>query len=188
VQLGGKNGATGLANLTVRCAGDADCDSFADGPDNCDDVYNPNQHDFPDHDGAGNACDSDIDEDKLTNTFERTFGTVETYPDTDFDGCDDGEEYLGTNPAFGGDRDPLNAWDFFDVTGDRAIDLQDVLAILERFGAVPGDPDYDRAYDRSIPDPARRHATAQAAGGSIGIDLNDALANLQSFGHSCAAP
>jgi hypothetical protein len=188
VQLGGKNGATGSASLLVRCVGDADCDSFADGPDNCDSVYNPNQHDFPDHDGAGNACDPDIDDDGLTNTFERTFGTEETFSDTDFDRCDDGEEYLGENPQSGGDRDPLNFYDFYDVTNDGAIDLSDALAILNLFGAVPGDPSYDRAFDRYVPDTSRPHATAQASGTFIGIDLGDALANLQSFGHSCAGP
>jgi hypothetical protein len=87
---------------------------------------------------------------------------------------------------FGGDRDPLDVWDFYDVTGDRAIDLQDALAILDRFGLNPGQPGYDAAFDRTAPNALKPWRTAQASGAALGIDLQDALVNLQSFGHSCA--
>jgi hypothetical protein len=105
--------------------------------------------------------------------------------DTDGDGCSDAQEG-GPNPIFGGDRNPLDEWDFFDVTGDRAIDLNDALAILEKFGLLPAQPGYDAAFDRMAPDPAKPYRTALATGSALGIDLQDALLNLQSFGHSCA--
>jgi hypothetical protein len=79
----------------------------------------------------------------------------------------------------------LNHWDFYDVTGDRAIDLQDALAILDKFGRLPGDGGYDAALDRVAPDALKPWRTAPATGGAVGIDLQDALLNLQSFGHAC---
>jgi hypothetical protein len=107
--------------------------------------------------------------------------------DLDGDGCLTTQE-SGPDPLFGGDRTPTDAWDFFDLTGDTAIDLQDALAILDRFGALPGQPAYDALYDRYAPDAAKPWRTAAAVGVHVGIDLQDALVNLQSFGHSCAAP
>ena len=35
------------------------------------------------------------------------------------------------------------------------------------------------------PDPGARYRTAQAVSPHIGIDVTDAILNLQSFGHSC---
>ncbi len=111
--------------------------------------------------------------------------TATPSPDTDGDGCTDAQE-TGTDPQKGGDRNPNDPWDFFDVTGDRAIDLQDALAILDLFGLQPDQDGYDVAYDRMITDPQKPWRTAPASGASLGIDLQDALINLQSFGHSCA--
>jgi hypothetical protein len=105
--------------------------------------------------------------------------------DSDIDGCSDGEE-LSPNPLFGGDRDPNSPWDFFDVNGSRAVDVADVVAILGHFGQGTQHPDYDATYDRYIPDIAKPWRTAAATGTALGIDVSDALANLQSFGHSCA--
>jgi hypothetical protein len=103
-------------------------------------------------------------------------------PDTDGDGCTDAQE-LGPDPNFGGNRDPLNFWDFFDVTRDRGIDLSDTLDILSYFGdpGLPGTPGDLR--DRSIPDPLKPWRTADA---DDGVDLTDALVNLQSFGDDCS--
>jgi hypothetical protein len=112
------------------------------------------------------------------------FAILET-ADSDLDGCRDAEELM-TYHAFGGDRDPMDAFDFYDVTGDAAIDLQDALAILERFGAQPGEAEYDPLFDRYAPDAGKPWRTATAVGEHVGIDLQDALVNLQSFGHSCA--
>jgi hypothetical protein len=128
----------------------------------------------------------DPDADSATSFTEYQLAIDPCNPDTDTDGCDDGAE-LSPNPQSGGDRDPLDAWDFYDVTGDRAIDLQDALAILSKFGLQPVQPGYDATFDRVAPDPQKPYRTAQAAGQALGIDLQDALLNLQSFGHSCAS-
>jgi hypothetical protein len=104
--------------------------------------------------------------------------------DSDGDGCADARE-LGPLPILGGDRDPQQYWDFFDVTGDRAIDLADTLAILDKFGLLPGQNGYDADLDRQAENPLKPWRTSAATGGQAGIDLQDALLNLQSFGHNC---
>jgi hypothetical protein len=113
-------------------------------------------------------------------------GTSPFDPNTDADGCSDGAE-LGAVPNAGGDRNPTYFWDFFDVTFDDAIDLQDVLAILDRFGALPGGDRYHIFFDRYAPAETKPWRTAPAVGEHLGIDLQDALLNLQSFGHRCVA-
>jgi len=124
---------------------------------------------LPGADTLGDACDPDIDGDGCHNLEEQ--GVIP----------DPGQ----LQPEFGNDRDPLDPWDFFEVTDDKAIDLQDTLAILARFGANPGDGNYSPRYDRQI-DAVKKYLSAAATGDQIGIDLSDALNNLQSFGHSCA--
>lgn len=88
---------------------------------------------------------------------------------------------------FGGDRDPIDAWDFFDVTGNASINLGDTLLILEHFGHGPNGDATDDLLDRYAPDPLKPYRTAAALSATEGISLLDALLNLQSFGHSCAA-
>jgi hypothetical protein len=102
--------------------------------------------------------------------------------DTDGDGCSDDAE-SGPNPSTGGDRDPEDPWDFYDVTGDSRIDFSDTLLILSHFGTGTGDPGYDPLLDRSAPDEGKLWRTASSADG---IDFTDALVNLGSFGHDCA--
>ncbi len=115
--------------------------------------------------------------------------------DSDNDGCFDVKE-LGTDLNFGGDRDPANPWDFYDVgtsrgtfalgdenlTLDHEIDLNDAMILLDYFGIEPGDPRYNPKLDRYIPDITKPYKTAQA---TDGIDNTDVLANLKSYGHSC---
>jgi hypothetical protein len=129
-------------------------------------------------------CDSDGD--LLTDDQETlVYHTDPHNPDTDGDGCVDGREVLYSNPTLGGLRDPLNFWDFFDVTGDRFIDLSDALDILSYFGnpGLPGT--LGDLRDRSIPDPAKPWRTADS---DDGVDLTDALNNLMSFGDDCSGP
>ena len=51
--------------------------------------------------------------------------------DADGDGCAY-ERENSDDPDGGGSRSPLDFWDFFDVTGDRSIDVGDALDVLRR--------------------------------------------------------
>ncbi|MCI0850317.1 MAG: PQQ-dependent sugar dehydrogenase, partial [Chloroflexi bacterium] len=73
-------------------------------------------------------------------------------PDSDGDGCADGRE-LGPNEVLGGQRDPANPWDFYDVNGDRIVNIvDDVLAVAAAFGPETA-PNYNEALDRSPASP-----------------------------------
>jgi hypothetical protein len=136
---------------------------------------------------ALDPCSSDSDGDGLTDEAELlVHDTSPAHPDTDGDGCSDGAE-LGTNENLGGQRDPLNSWDFFEVTGDGGIDIGDALMILTAFGLGPSDSAYDARFDRYAPDDGAPWRT-DASLGTEGIDLADVLLNLASFGHGCASP
>ena len=107
-----------------------------------------------------------------------------TVVDSDGDGCADDEE-LGPNEQAGGQRNPLDFFDFYDVNGDSFIDLSDTLLILAHFGHGPNDDAFDQLLDRFIPNPLLPWATSEA---NDGPDLGDALASLKSFGHDCTPP
>lgn len=80
-----------------------------------------------------------------------TVGDYASTDDTDGDGCADIEE-VGNDSALGGNRNPLDPWDFFDVSvparadpapngpKSKAISLADVLAALMYVGAYEGGP------------------------------------------------
>jgi hypothetical protein len=136
-----------------------------------------------------------------------------TDPDDDNDGCTDAHEGTG-NALQGGQRNPHNLWDFFDVpTGqalqrDGAVTAADLAAIVARFGATDFDlGDFDRGSDPfSAPNPAITPSGARAnyhpaydRGGSIAgqqawdllppngsITASDLAAVAAQFGHTCA--
>lgn len=129
--------------------------------------------------------------------------------DTDGDGCADVEE-SGPTPSLGGDRDPANPWDFYDVpvpalivnpagTRDKAIGTTtDVTALLKYVGLttsqlayyvdLDGNGQWDGLqYDRTrSADPAKPWRSGPPDGG-IGI-TSDVIAMNAQVGHSCAAP
>jgi len=165
---------------------------------------------------AGTPTAVDMDADHLLDSCEPGIGTTVGDDDSDEDGVQDGVEYgagtnpllnsgnyadpmgdadgdtctnaqeLGPNPVLGGDRDPNQMWDFYDVTGNKVIDLQDTLLVLAHYGHGYNGDAYqdamDNSIDRSTPNMAKPWRSAEA---NDGIDTRDALASLKSFGHSC---
>jgi hypothetical protein len=128
-------------------------------------------------------CGPDQDHDGIIAGVEFFGGINPNDKDTDDDGCSDGEE-TGIFPSLGGVRQPGYFWDFFDVTGDKFIDFSDALDITGFFGdpALPGTPGNLR--DRDIGGPNDWNAVES----NTGVDLNDTLAMLGSFGHGCTGP
>jgi hypothetical protein len=77
---------------------DGDRDGIADDVDNCVDVSNADQLDT-NHDGLGNACDADDDNDGIPDTTEVKNGTSPTNADTDGDGSPDGSDAFPLDPT-----------------------------------------------------------------------------------------
>ncbi len=98
---------------------DSDSDGEPDVSDNCDDVPNPDQRDA-DGDGLGNACDTDDDNDGVSDDDEVANNTDPFDPDTDDDGIGDAL-----------DADPLNADNFAPCMGaEDYVFSESVVGIL----------------------------------------------------------
>jgi hypothetical protein len=78
---------------------DSDGDGIIDKNDNCINVSNPDQGDV-DGDGLGDVCDTDDDNDGLSDSDEIAIGTNPVDPDSDDDGILDGQDNcpLVSNP------------------------------------------------------------------------------------------
>jgi hypothetical protein len=63
--------------------------------------------------------------------------------DADGDGCPDAQEV-------GYDLDPANPWDFFDPTGDGRHSIDDIIAVVSRFGSHVAADGYSAQLDRSF--------------------------------------
>jgi sugar lactone lactonase YvrE len=179
-----------------------DGDQVPDAVDNCPNAANPDQTDS-DVDGLGDACET-----------PSGYGTNPSNPDTDGDGCLDGREVrtLTYTHQQGGDRDPLNPNDFFDVpvpaltpsnttgTRNKAVSIADVIAILTYIGtydtgpananAVSYNTDLNansipdgREYDRTpSTDPSKPWRSAAPNGA---VSIGDALVALNQVGDNC---
>jgi hypothetical protein len=138
----------------------------------------------PDSDDDGTLDgDEDTDGDGLTDAnelagVEAEFGPYFTDPllaDTDGDGCQDGAE-IGDDETIGGDRNPLNPWDFYDVVGagqippgDGIIDLaNDRLGVILHYAPQGQVPPYDVVFDRG----------PRVGGGSYNMTAPDGVIDL----------
>ena len=128
--------------------------------------------------GAGCAA-ADLDLDGICDASD---------PDKDGDGCTAVQE-AGLDEEFGGLRDDLNPYDFYDTNGDKVIDLfLDIFNVALAFGDdadsdPPGEPDgYDAALDRSAAVGDRWDM--QAPDGLIDLFI-DIFGVAFQFGHDC---
>ena len=126
----------------------------------------------------------------VDHTQFETAIVISSGADIDGDGCADAAE-IALDRNFGGERSPFNFYDWFDVAApgggpiDGVIDLTDTLYVLSHFGRLPGDQDYSNLVDREALYPEMRWRPFPANGLNLGIDLQDALISLESFGHTC---
>lgn len=107
-----------------RISLDADGDGFTHDSDNCARLHNPDQLDS-DGDQFGNACDTDDDNDGLSDAEEAQLGTDPLTSDTDTDGLTDGDEngIHGTDPLLL-DTDNDGAGDGLEIAaGTNALDI-----------------------------------------------------------------
>jgi hypothetical protein len=155
-----------VSNALVVCGSDIDCDTVLDGVDNCRTIVNTDQlnsdADFidlsasgrpfndltwPNSDDAGDACDTDDDNDGLTDAVEiagapcasASAATDATRRDTDGDRSLDGAECrMGSNPNSAASRPAIpNA--AADADSDRLADSDEVAI----FGTNPALHDTD---------------------------------------------
>ena len=136
--------------------------------------------------------------------------TVDPTADSDGDGCTDARE-LGADWHTGGERDPHDPWDFFDVpvpvlkpgsstgTRDHVVGIGDVIAVMYYIGASTGsgtngngvsystDLDGDGVadgveYDRTLPDATFGWQSGPPNGV---VSIADALVALNQVGSDC---
>lgn len=105
--------------------------------------------------------------------------------DSDGDGCDD-EEENGNDQEAGGERNRNYYWDFYDVSDDKSIDFGDTTTIMDHYGDGPNQDPWDNDLDRTMP-PVAWEQPWRSQESDTGIDIDDALTNLESWGHSCEA-
>lgn len=126
-------GASASANYSLYSGflsiPDTDGDGVFDNVDNCLSDSNPTQLDT-DNDGQGDVCDSDDDNDGLSDSQEVLLGTDPLLSDTDSDGLDDFTEVNmdgdPSNYQVGVDTDPNNS----DTDGDGLLDGVDPAPLL----------------------------------------------------------
>jgi hypothetical protein len=87
------SGLQSIVFLEVAVAVDTDGDSIFDPLDVF--PFDATEWSDQDGDGIGDNSDLDLDGDGVSNQEEAILGSNSSHPDTDFDGDDDGQEYVG---------------------------------------------------------------------------------------------
>ena len=134
---------------------------------------------------AGTLLTDDLDDNdpstnRTTPRVDARVALLNPAEDWDGDGCTNGEEF-GGDPRLGGQRNPLNPWDFHDVNGDGIITLfDDILAVINAFGTGGNDPMLDRS-----PAPAAGQPWQQGPPDGTIDAANDILGIASQFGHRC---
>jgi len=96
-------GLVQAATTLTQLPGDSDNDGFGNAVDNCPIDANADQLDS-DSDGAGDACDADIDGDGMTNVYETTHGlnplsAADALGDSDADGFSNLAEFYASSSS-----------------------------------------------------------------------------------------
>ena len=148
----------------------------------------------------------DSDGDTIKDYSEFELGLSPYTPDTDGDGCGEAKE-RGSNHVAGGQRDPLNPNDFYDVPSpalrinpagmrDGGIGITtDIVALLKYAGLTSTSADYAAdhdangvadglQYDRSPSTTMGMPWRSGAPDGGIGI-TTDVVAMLAQVGNTC---
>jgi subtilisin family serine protease len=100
--------------------------------------------------------------------------------DYDLDGCTNGGEF-GPNPGAGGQRNPLDPYDFYDINHDGAVTIAaDIYAVAQSFG-VPAR--YIDHKDRGLTT-GPHEWNRGAPNGSIDV-TSDVFSVSRQFGHVC---
>ena len=109
--------------------------------------------------------------------------------DSDNDGCTNGQE-LGPDGTLGGQRNPMNPGDFYDVLGggggppDGIIDLSnDIFGVIIHYAPTGTEPTYDVAFDCG-PSAGPNVWNMTEPDGVIDL-TNDILGVIQQYSHSC---
>lgn len=124
--------------------------------------------------------DSDRDSDGLLTCEENQLGTNPVDPDTDGDHCGDGAE-LGGDHLSGGQRNPLDEWDYFNPSGDGDNRIDDVLQVVHQYFVDSENPNYTLATDRTFAGPE-----AWQTGPPDGKQrVDDILAAVRSYFNDC---
>jgi hypothetical protein len=140
---------------------------------------------------VGLVC-PDTDGDGLKDYEEIELGTSYIDRDHDNDGCTEGQE-LGPNKLTGGQRDPLNPYDYFNPTHDGKVRVDDILLVVQAYfkddtDGNPGLPPYTAGYnpdtDRLLPMGAPHNWSLQGPNGQQRVD--DIVNIVKQYFHDCS--
>jgi hypothetical protein len=131
--------------------------------------------------GVGDAA-ADGDLDGIQNSDELANSSDPCDTNSDDDSCSDAMELGGGAPGNGGDRDPANRWDFYDVNGSAKVDAADIGFVRANYNPSGPVPPEDEIYDRTV-------GVAPWAPGPPDDKINAVDIGLvrASFNHSCVA-